>query len=344
MLASGHCTGADMKCFCSPILAAAAALALVAALGAEAPPPSTKPVGGEGRSASMIVRMLVDLAGQPDAAESADQVLKLAEAKDASPPVKEAAAWVTANRESFVNVYKAPLKVTPWGAATFKPAAGEAPPKLYLHVFNWHASGKVIAYGLDAGNIKRAYLLRDPQKELKIEKGERDTVFDVTAKNAKSPDPVDTVVVVELAGEPKVRPLEVRQSADGSVVLHAKDAIVVGKNLRYEPEPNKNTLGYWTIPEDSAYWEFTVQKPLMFEVEMLQGCGKGSGGSEIEVLIDAMRPLTMTVQDTGHFQNFVPRVIGKVKLDAGPHKLAVKVRQKKGAAVMDLRQVTLKPA
>jgi arylsulfatase A len=126
------------------------------------------------------------------------------------------------------------------------------------------------------------------------------------------------------------------------VLMHAKDSIVVGKNLRYEPEPNKNTVGYWTNPADSVYWEFTLSKAGTFEVEMLQGCGKGSGGSEIEVAVDK-QTLPMIVQDTGGFQNFVPRVIGKLSLDAGPHKLDVRVRAKKGAAVMDLRQVTLKP-
>jgi hypothetical protein len=42
----------------------------------------------------------------------------------------------------------------------------------------------------------------------------------------------------------------------------------------------------------------------------------------VEVTVDGGQPLPMVVQDTGHFQNFVPRVIGRVKLDAGTHTLA----------------------
>jgi hypothetical protein len=321
------------------------AVLFTAAASAADAPPATKPAAGEGRSSPITVGMLVERAGQPDVGETAEQVLKLGASPDAPQPMKDAAAWIKANHESFINVYKAPLTATPWGSATLRPAAGDAAAKLYLHVFNWHASGKLIVYGLEAQSVKRAYLLRDPQKDLKFDKGDRDTIVNVAAKDAKAPDPIDTVVVLELAGEaPRLNPLALSPSADGAVVLHAKDAIVVARNLRYEPEPHKNTLGYWTNPEDSAYWEFKIEKPGVFEVEMLQGCGKGSGGSEVDVAIDALPPMTMTVQDTGGFQNFIPRVIGKVKLDAGDHKLAVKVRQKKGAAVMDLRQVTLKPA
>ena len=51
----------------------------------------------------------------------------------------------------------------------------------------------------------------------------------------------------------------------------------------------------------------------------------------------------MKVQDTGGFQNFLERNVGIVELSSGPHVLTVKPLTKPGLAVMDLRQVTLKP-
>ncbi len=134
------------------------------------------------------------------------------------------------------------------------------------------------------------------------------------------------------------------QSADGSILLHSRAADIYGAMLRYEPEPHKNTLGYWTKKEDWGSWDFTVEKPGAFTLEVLQGCGKGSGGAEVEFAIGEQK-LTMTVQDTGHFQNFIPRELGKVKVEkAGVYTLTVKPKTKPGVAVMDLRQVTLKPA
>lgn len=133
------------------------------------------------------------------------------------------------------------------------------------------------------------------------------------------------------------------QAADGKIVLPAINAHVHGRMLRVEPLPHKNTLGYWVRPEDYATWEFTVTKPGTFAVEILQGCGKDNGGSVVEFSV-GHQALSHTVEDTGHFQNFVPRTIGEFRLDnPGRFTLTVRARTKAAAAVMDLRQVTLSP-
>lgn len=120
------------------------------------------------------------------------------------------------------------------------------------------------------------------------------------------------------------------QAADGSITLPAKTAEVHGVMLRYEPLPHKNTLGFWVRPDDWAHWEFEVTKPGKFEVEILQGCGKGSGGSEVSFAIGE-QILSVTVQDTGGFQNFVPREIGTIHLEKpGRYELIVKPVMKKG--------------
>lgn len=141
----------------------------------------------------------------------------------------------------------------------------------------------------------------------------------------------------------QAEPKKLEQDADGTVLLHSKDVTIHGKTVRYEPQPNKNTIGFWTKAEDWVSWTFTVSKPGTFTIEVLQGCGKGSGGSEVEVSIGDQK-VTFIVEDTGHFQNFKPRDIGEFKLEtAGQYTLNVKPLKKPGLAVMDLRQVLLKP-
>ncbi len=133
------------------------------------------------------------------------------------------------------------------------------------------------------------------------------------------------------------------QAADGTMTLPARTATVHGTQLRYEPMPHKDTLGFWVLAKDWASWELTVTKGGTFTVEVLQGCGKGQGGSEVEVAVGG-RALTFIVEDTGHFQNFKARKIGVVTIDKpGRHVLTVKAKKKAGAAVMDLRAVTLRP-
>jgi arylsulfatase A-like enzyme len=133
------------------------------------------------------------------------------------------------------------------------------------------------------------------------------------------------------------------QAKDGTITLPAHTAEVHGTQLRFEPLPHKNTLGFWTRADDWASWEFTVTTPGRFAVELLQGCGKGQGGSEVELAVGG-QSLQFTVEDTGHFQNFKAREIGTVKIDkAGRHTLTLKPKRKAAAAVMDVRSVTLKP-
>jgi arylsulfatase A-like enzyme len=133
------------------------------------------------------------------------------------------------------------------------------------------------------------------------------------------------------------------QAKDGTIPLPGRTASVHGIQLRYEPLPHKETLGFWTRADDWASWDFTVTKPGTFTVEVLQGCGKGQGGSSVEVAVGA-EVLKFTVEDTGGFQNFKAREVGTLKIDkAGRHTLTLKATKKAAGAVMDVRSVTLKP-
>ena len=130
----------------------------------------------------------------------------------------------------------------------------------------------------------------------------------------------------------------------GVIELPARTADVHGSMLRFEPLPHKNTLGFWVESSDWVSWEFTVERPGAYTVEVTQGCGNGSGGSEVEFRVGD-QALTMTVQETGGFQNFVPRDLGRFTLtQTGRHTLTVRPKTKPGAAVMDLPRIRLKPA
>ena len=135
---------------------------------------------------------------------------------------------------------------------------------------------------------------------------------------------------------------------EGAILLHGRDAKVKGTILRYEPESHKQTLGYWKNVEDAAEWTFTVVAPGEYEIEVLQGCGKGHGGSTMKVAFDAGRdgaaePMTFVVEDTGHFQAFKPRIIGRVTLAAGEHTLRIQPKTIVNVACCDIRQVRLVP-
>ncbi len=130
---------------------------------------------------------------------------------------------------------------------------------------------------------------------------------------------------------------------DGVIEIWAKTARVHGLQLRYEPLPHKNTLGFWVRPEDWAEFDFTVKQPGKYRVEGLIGCGNGSGGSEVHFIVDD-QILRYTVKETGGFQAFVPTDLGTLNLtEARRYQIAIKPQSKPGPAVMDIRKLTLTP-
>ena len=115
-----------------------------------------------------------------------------------------------------------------------------------------------------------------------------------------------------------------------------------GKKLRYEPEPHKNVLGYWTEVGDWADWELKIPTDGTYEIDVQCGCGANNGGSVVKLEL-ADQSLQWTVRDTGHFQNMIIEELGAVKLKAGSHRLAVRPQSKAGVAVMDIRTIVLRP-
>ena len=162
----------------------------------------------------------------------------------------------------------------------------------------------------------------------------------LSASDAQKPDTAKTDTS-QPQQKPAHEPKRIKQREDGSMVLQARDVVVHGKTVRYEPD--KNTIGYWTKPEDWVSWELEITQPGTLTVEMFEACGRGSGGSHYTVEI-ADQKLTDQVPDTDSFRNFRTRKIGEVKIEKpGNYTLSVRVVDKPGLAVMDLRTITLKP-
>ena len=132
------------------------------------------------------------------------------------------------------------------------------------------------------------------------------------------------------------------KDASQEITLTASTGTPHGKKLRYEPETYKNVIGYWTEVEDWVDWALTVPKDGTYEIEVQCGCGSNNGGSVVRLEV-AGESLQWTVRDTGHFQNMIIENIGTMKLQAGNYRLAVRPQSKKGAAVMDIRTIVLRP-
>ena len=153
-------------------------------------------------------------------------------------------------------------------------------------------------------------------------------------------DPAKPLVVKSLRLTPAPEGKPIIQSDDLSITLHGRDSTVHGVNLRYEVKPEKNTLGFWSNPNDWVSWDFEVKKPGTYIVFVMYGSG---GGKDVEIGV-ANQKLNFTTKDTGGYHTFTFFEAGRVTFDnPGSQTLTVKASPKTGGGVMDLRQIILLP-
>ena len=95
------------------------------------------------------------------------------------------------NGESIYGTTASPLAQTPWGRCTAKPD------KLYLHVFNWPGDGRLLVPGL-RNKVSKAYLLAAKDQPCQITQNNEQVTVTVPQK---APDPIDSVVVLEIEGK-----------------------------------------------------------------------------------------------------------------------------------------------
>jgi alpha-L-fucosidase len=98
--------------------------------------------------------------------------------------------WLRVNGEAIYGTTASPVSAPAWGRITRKPG------RLYLHVFEWPASGALAVSLPDAP--KKAYLLSDPARRPLATSVEGGQVK--ISVPAAAPDPIAGVVVLEMEG------------------------------------------------------------------------------------------------------------------------------------------------
>jgi alpha-L-fucosidase len=252
------------------------------------------------------------------------------------PSVERLAAmgkWLEQNGQSIYGTTASPFPRLAWGRCTQKPG------RLYLHVFDWPGDGQLMVPGLE-NPVQKAYLLaRADGAPLEVTRSGDQTLLRVPAK---APDPIDTVVVLEIEGPAKVALPAIRQRDDRTIQLHARDAELHGETIRYELGGGKDNVGFWTDPQDWVSWILRVNRPGSFELEITYACPNASAGSQYVVAV-AGQQLTGTVKGTGSWTQFQSQKLGTVKLPDDRLVLTVKAKNLVREGVMNLQAIVLRP-
>ncbi len=128
------------------------------------------------KSSEDLVRKLIDIASK-----GGNFLLNIGPTSEGVFPdpaidrLKDIGSWMSVNHESIYQTKASPFKILSWGRCTQKPIAGGT--RLYLHIFDWPADGKLMVPGLGS-QVTNCYSLSD-KKKLKAEKTEGNYIIDM---------------------------------------------------------------------------------------------------------------------------------------------------------------------
>lgn len=288
------------------------------------------------KSAETLIRNLVDIASK-----GGNYLLNVGPTAEGVIPqpqvdlLKQVGAWMKVNSEAIYGTTASPCNRPQWGRITKKEHDGNT--TLYLNVFDWPADGKLFL-PLDNA-VESCHLLTDASRVFQT-KTDADGTTVMLAGQA--PDPISSVVVMEIKGLPSITAANsIQQKKDGSVSLPANKAIinnVLGSHVEYESE--KDCIGNWTKAKATVDWTFNVSKPGTFKVVAQAASQKDSAfnvalaGEKVDVAMSA----------SGGYESFTPVEIGTFEIrQPGEYTLTV-APAKKGWNPVNLRSLELVPS
>jgi alpha-L-fucosidase len=256
----------------------------------------------------------------------------------AAQTLRQIGAWLGKNGESIYGTRRSPYAKIPWkGGCTMRTLpSGDA--AIYLHLYEWPADGELRLPGL-SNPILSARLLPDGPDI-------------VTARQGNAwllrlpPAPGNDVAVLKLLvkGNPAIETPAIEADRNGNLNLPAGLAVVSGKSLRLERQPDspESNLGYWTDTDDTVAWKLNLPTAGEYGVVWNMACDPKSAGAVIAIMNGKKDELgRFEVPSTGGWGIFRQVKSGTLKLPPGLTELRLVPLSKAGTGIVNLRFVTL---
>ncbi|MFI5382098.1 MAG: alpha-L-fucosidase [Tepidisphaerales bacterium] len=151
------------------------------------------------KSDETLIRNLIDIASK-----GGNYLLNIGPKGDGSVPAESIrsmqaiGAWMKTNGESIYATSASPFVKLDWGRCTQKKLDG-GNTRLYLHVFDWPAGGKLIVPGLTSKPSKAALLADGKSLAVSADAGQV-----IVTVPAEAPDKIATVIALDIEGSPKI--------------------------------------------------------------------------------------------------------------------------------------------
>ena len=191
--------------------------------------------------------------------------------------------WMQKNGKSIYGSTASPLPYHSWGVSTV------VKNKLYLHVFDWPADGKLYVSGF--ARISNGYILTDPSKKIGIKHVPGGDIMLIVPKNAS--DSINTVLVFDWKGLSFPDSLHFVVPNSKLERLLAFDAIQTGKGFNYgDGKANRYFVEGWKSLDQNLSWKIRTinSSPRNFRVLVKYLSPEQSSGGKYAITIERPNP------------------------------------------------------
>ncbi len=240
------------------------------------------------KSAKELVQMLADIASK-----GGNLLLNVGPtAEGLFPPesverLRAIGEWMKVNGETIHGTKASPFKSLGWGRCTQKEQAGKF--MLYLHVFDWPASRKLTVPGLLSDPVN-AHVLADARKSpLSVARDGNNVTIEVPQS---APDPLNTVVVLELKDAPSVlQAVEFSRTGKGGGIEISLTSGAVSEDykVRYTTDGSVPT-----VKSSDLMAPVTLRYPSVFKARAFYKNAPFGEVTTIDIPLSGGKPVTLT--------------------------------------------------
>jgi alpha-L-fucosidase len=225
------------------------------------------------KSTETLIRFLVDIVSK-----GGNYLLNVGPTAEGEVPqpsierLRQMGAWMKINGEAVYETTASPFRRLRWGRCTKK--VGKDGATLYLHVFEWPTDGRLEIPGLRSAVRKARVLATGVRVKTKSQDGNV-----ILFLPARAPDPIASVIVLQVKGPIDVDQMLPKAGPDGSISLVA-DAADVHNSLRAHARLQGKGVDAvvtdWDHPESRVSWDFEAPKGGSYKVRAdISGAGGG---------------------------------------------------------------------
>ena len=240
--------------------------------------------------------------------------------------------WIDQNHES-IEGGKSPLPLQSWGVSTLK---GN---KLFLHVFDWPADGKLYVGGLQS-RFGKASVLTNPTTLMNVKRVNENDLLITIPKRA--PDTINTVIVLEL--NDKIRMDSVRYVA-GNIPLTrllAFDATQNGSGFSFgDGKTNRYYVEGWKTNDQALSWKIRTTDDSRYRIMIKYLTSENSGG-DYKLKVDDAYEFGYSVNSE---KNDLPvtQELAELTITGGTHVITIEPTSITKSELMKLLEIQLIP-